>query len=185
MLTVILFFSLILFTLCTLFYVRYHDKDKLKKGNGMIIASIILGIISLAGFSIWGVALKKMITEKDIRFEKVDTEEIHTESSVSLTGFSKEISYERKKGYETKVSQGMTYSEIKNGLKKKDPGTIMFVKIFAGFLFGILGLISSIGSAVAASGNRDGWYMISAAAFFFLLFVYIIIDQMRKDRKSE
>lgn len=148
----------------------------------MLITSIILGIISLAGFSVWGYGLKKMFSGKRITFEKVDTEEIQTRSSVSLTGFSKEISYERKKGYEAEIRQGMTYAEIKDGLKKKDSGTITFVQIFAGFLFGILGLISSIGSAVVACGNSDGWFMIIVAAFFFLLFIYIIVSQMIKNK---
>jgi hypothetical protein len=148
----------------------------------MLITSIILGIISLAGFILWGYGLKKTFADKKISFEKVDTEEIQTRSSVSLTGFSKEISYERKKGYEAEIRQGMTYAEIKDGLQKKDPGTITFVQIFAGFLFGLLGLISSIGSAVVACGNSDGWFMIIFSAFFLLLFVYIIISQMIKNR---
>ena len=124
--------------------------------------------------------IKKMISEKGLRFKIIDREEIRTGSSASLTGFSKEISYEKEKGYEAEVHQGMTYAEIKDGLSKKDPGTITFVQIFAGFLSGILGLISSIGSAVVACGNSDGWYMIIVSAFFFMLFVYIILSQMRK-----
>lgn len=150
----------------------------------MLITSIILGIISLTGFSVWGYGLKKTFSDKSIHFEKVDTEEIQTSSSISLTGFSKEISYERKKGYEAEIHQGMTYAEIKYGLKKKDPGAITFVQIFAGFLFGILGLISSIGSAVVAFGNSDGWFMIAVSAFFFLLFFYIIISQMIKNKNN-
>jgi hypothetical protein len=146
----------------------------------MIIISIILGTISLAGFTVWVYGLKKMFSEKAVSFKKIDTEDVQTRTTVSLTGFSKEFSYERKKGYETEVHQGMTYTEIKDGLSKKDPGTITFIHIFIGFFFGILGLISSIGSAVVAFGNSDGWFMIAVAAFFFLLFISIFINQISK-----
>ena len=41
----------------------------------MLITSIILGIISLAGFIVWAYGLKKTIADKNIRFKKVDREE--------------------------------------------------------------------------------------------------------------
>jgi uncharacterized membrane protein len=100
-----------------------------------------------------------------------------------MKSFSKSFIYNKGVRYFTEHKEDMTYAQIENGIKKKDPNTITFLQIFIGFYFFIIGLISSIGSFVAASGNSDGWYMIGFCIFFTSLFSYIIICQKLNAKK--
>jgi len=151
----------------------------------MVALSIILGIISITGFVFWIIGLKKMFASGKVEKREIDREILQTNSESHLTGFSKSVSYAKEKGYEIELKEGMTYSEIEDGLKTGNPDTITFVQIFAGFLFGLLGLLSCIGSVLVVYENSDGWFMICFSLFFFLLFGYIVIrEKIGKNKKN-
>lgn len=151
----------------------------------MIVTAIVLGIISVTALSVWAYALFHMAKERKPDFKKVKTEIKEVRTTVSPTGLDKEFVYEKSEGYEMEMSAGMTYGEIEDGLKERDPGAVQFVMIFAGFGVGLLSGIAAIGAAVVARGNTDGWFMIGVSCVFFLLFVYIVLNQRREKRKAE
>ncbi len=150
-----------------------------------MVVGFILIIISLSGFIVWLVGMKKLFADKKPKIKKEIIDEFYTESYSDMTSFSKSYTRNKGVGYSVVHKEGMTYTEIENGIKKRDPGTITFLQIFIGFYFFIIGLISSIGSFVVASGNSDGWYMIGFCIFFTSIFLYIIISQKFNANKKK
>lgn len=150
----------------------------------MVVLGYILAAISFAGFVVWIIGMTKLFTNKKPQVKKDIIDEFYTESYSDMTSFSESIHYNKGVRYSVEHKEGMTYAEIENGIKKRDPNTITFLQIFVGFFCFIIGLISSIGSFVAASGNADGWYMIGFCLFFTVLFGYIIITQRLDSKKK-
>ncbi len=140
-------------------------------------AGFILIIISLSGFIVWIIGMKKLFVGKKLKAKKEIIDESYVESYSDITRFSKTFIKNKGIRYSVEHKEGMTYTEIENGIKKRDPGTITFLQIFIGFYFFIIGLISSIGSFTVSSGNSDGWFMIGFCIFFTSIFLYIIISQ--------
>ena len=103
----------------------------------MFIAAVILLSISLIFFGVWVHAMFAMVKQKKPEFQKVDRETKTSQSSISLTGFSKEVSFVKEKGYEAEMKAGMTYSEVAEGIKRKDPNVFIFLRIMIGFGVGI------------------------------------------------
>ena len=151
----------------------------------MMASGFILAVISLSGFVVWIIGMTKLFTRKKLKVEKDNIDEFYTESHSNITSFSKSFTYNKGVRYSVEHKEGMTYAEIENGITKRDPNTITFLQIFLGFFFFIIGLISSIGSFVAASGNSDGWYMIGFCLFFTGIFIYIIVTQKLEAKKKE
>lgn len=151
----------------------------------MMVSGFILAVISLSGFVVWIIGMTKLFTKKKPKVEKENIDELYAESHSNMISFSKSFTYNKGVRYSVEHKEGMTYAEIENGIIKRDPNTITFLQIFLGFFFFIIGLISSIGSFVAASGNSDGWYMIGFCLFFTGLFIYIIITQKLEAKKNE
>lgn len=149
----------------------------------MLITGYILALISFTGFVVWIIGMTKLFTNKKPKLKKDVIDEFHTESHSDMTSFSKYFHYNKGVRYSVEHKEGMTYAEIENGIKMKDPNTVTFLQIFVGFFCFIIGLISSIGSFVAASGNTDGWYMLGFCIFFTAIFVYIIINQKLETKK--
>jgi len=150
----------------------------------MMAAGYILIFISLSGLVVWIIGMKKLFADKKPKIKKEVINESYTESYSNMTSFSK--SFTRSKGirYSVEHKEGMTYTEIENGIKKRDPGTITFLQIFVGFYFFIIGLISLIGSFTVSNGNSDGWFMIGFCIFFTAIFLYIIISQKTNANKK-
>ena len=151
----------------------------------MFIAAVILLSISLIFFGVWVHAMFAMVKQKKPEFKKVDRETKTSKSSVGLTGFSKEVSFVKEKGYEAEMKAGMTYSEIAEGIKRKDPNVFIFLRIMIGFGVGILAGLASIGLFVASYGNSDGYFILGVSCFFTFTFLFIIINQRIKNRKPE
>ena len=125
-----------------------------------------------------------MLRENKPEIKKIDTEETYATSEVSGLSFSREIHYEKTKGYEAEMRQEMSYGELADGIKNRDPKVFLFIRLGGGFAVGLLSGIAAIGSAVAASGNSDGYFMIGFVVFFTALFLLIIIEQRRKHKRK-
>lgn len=150
----------------------------------MFIAAILLLVMSVLFFGMWIRAMTGMFRDKKAEFRKIDRTVKHSSSSVGAAGFSKEYSIVREKGFESELKSEMTYEQIAEGLKKKDPGVYIFLQIFIGFGVGLLSAIASIGCFVVDSGNTDGYFMIGFSLLFFLMFVFIVLDQRRRAKKK-
>lgn len=151
----------------------------------MLKLGFILALIGISGCVFWIIGLKKLFGKKKPQIKKENFENVYVESHSGLTSFSKETTYEKGTQYSVQHKVGMTYSEIENGLKKKDPDIITFIQIFAGFFFFWMGTISSIGSFVVAYGNSEGWYMIGLCIVFFIIFTYIVISQKLDSKRKQ
>lgn len=143
----------------------------------MMILGIFLAVVSLTGCVFWIIGMRKLFTDKKPEVKKEKIDEFYTESHRNLTSFSKSFTYNKGVRYSVEHKEGMTYTEIEDGIKKRNPNTITFIQIFLGFYFFIIGIISSIGSFTVASGSTDGWYMIGFCVFFTTIFIYIVISQ--------
>jgi preprotein translocase subunit YajC len=150
----------------------------------MLIASIIFGIISIIFFAIWVHAFTRMVRNEKPEIKKVDRTRKHARTVISPIGVSKEISIVKEKGYEVSMRGEMSYDQLADGVKKRDPGAFLFIRIAGGFGIGLISGISAIGSFVVHRGNNDGWALIITAAFFFSLFTFIIINQAVKRRSK-
>jgi hypothetical protein len=150
----------------------------------MLISAIVLGTISVLSLSIWAHGLFVMCRKQKPDIRKIDEEHTEKSSSFSISGFSRQISYQRIKGYEISAGQGMTYGELEEGIRSRDPGAILFIRIAAGFGVGLLSGVAAIGAAVVAAGKSDGYFMMGFSVFFGLLFACILVDQRRRSRKK-
>jgi hypothetical protein len=114
--------------------------------------------------------------------QKIDRVTKTKTAAASLAGISREISIVKEMGYEATMSGEMSYDELADGVKRKDAGTFLFIRVVGGFGIGLLAGIAAIGSFVVYRGDNSGWAMIITAAFFFSLFVLIILKQAGKRR---
>jgi len=149
----------------------------------MLIAAVILLSISVIFFGIWVHAMISMFREKKLEFKKVDRKTKTSKSSIGPTGFSKEVSFVKEKGYEAEMKAGMTYGEIAEGIKRKDPAVFLFLRIMIGFGVGILSGLASLGLFVINHGNSDGYFILGVSGFFTITFLYIIIQQRIRNKK--
>ena len=101
----------------------------------MIILGFFLAAVSLTGCAVWITGMRKLFVSKKQEIKKEKIDEFYTESHADLTSFSKSITYNKGVRYSVEHKEGMTYAEIEEGIKQKDPNTITFLQIFLGFYF--------------------------------------------------
>ncbi|MGL4369606.1 MAG: hypothetical protein ACRCUT_08040, partial [Spirochaetota bacterium] len=87
----------------------------------MKAAAIILAILSAAGFSVWARAFFSLLREEKPEVKKIDRESVQKYSTASPVGFNKGIAYEKAKGVEVTMSGEMSYGDLADGIKARDP----------------------------------------------------------------
>ena len=152
----------------------------------MFAAAVILLTISIISLGIWVHGMFCMFSEKKPEIQNIDRTVKEIRTTRGFLSFKKEVSIVKEKGFETEMRSEMTYDQIADGIKKRDPGVFLFLRIAAGFGIGLLSLIAAIGCFVVYGGSTDGYFMIGTSAFFTGLFLFIIIEQrMKKKKKPE
>lgn len=61
----------------------------------MMIVGFILALISLTGFVVWIIGMRKLLTEKKPEVKKEKIDEAYTESYSDMTSFSKSFTYNK------------------------------------------------------------------------------------------
>lgn len=150
----------------------------------MLTAAFILLIISIISLGIWVHGMCCMFSVKKPEIRKVDRTVKEVRTSRSFLSAGKEISIVKEKGFEAEMRSEMTYDQISDGIKRRDPGVFLFLRIAAGFGVGLLALIAAIGCFVVHGGSTDGYFMIGTSVFFAGLFLFVIIEQRMKKRKK-
>lgn len=149
-----------------------------------MIPGIILLIISAIGFTVLIIGLRRTFKGLTPEVNKREINEVTHYESKGFLKYAMGFKYQKGVEYSVEPSAGMTCDEIESGLKRRDPDTITFVMIFSGFLFGLLGLLSGIGSIVVYYGNSDGWFLIGFAVVVLSLFSFIIIREKLAQLKN-